>query len=339
METGISPSSNTSFRMPDKATWARIVIISAIILTVIDTIYLNILGSYQMEQEKCIIYNALPKWLFLLYEYLIEYLIIVTIGIFVAVLAEHHIRKAKRFFPRTQLLAFTYGAILPVCSCGAVPLIEIMKNRVPLRVIITFIIAAPLLNPYIVMVSYTMLGLKYTLIRIAASFVLAMVSAWLVELYARFKGIPITGGFENCTVNDCNIEEKDIFIKTLRLVRKLIPYILIGGVISLSLEYFNPKQFLENYHFTNPVIASLIMMVIGIPMYVCNGADVILLKPLLMYTDLTLGSAMVFSLTSSVVCVTSIVMLYKFLGSRLTVAMVAVIAVLSFLIGIGISFL
>jgi uncharacterized protein len=77
----------------------------------------------------------------------------------------------------------------------------------------------------------------------------------------------------------------------------------------------------------------LVMMVIGIPIYVCNGADVLLLKPLLAYTDLSLGAAMVFSLSSSVVCISSIVMLSKFLGKNVTMLLVGNIILITFILG------
>jgi uncharacterized membrane protein YraQ (UPF0718 family) len=339
MENSVTANASMSFKWPSKQGWARVVIFTAIILTVADTIYLNVLGINQMERERCVVYNAMPRWLFLIYEYFVEYLIVVMIGVFGAVLVEQYLTKARRFFPKNQLLAFTYGAILPICSCGAIPLIDIMKNRVSLRVIITFLIAAPLLNPYIVMVSVSMLGVKYAVLRIVASFILAMGSAWIVDFYVRLKKLPICDTISNCDSGKCVVVEKDLFVKTLTIVKKLVPYILVGGMISFGLEWLNPKQFLENYHFTNSFVASVIMLIVGIPVYVCNGADVILLKPLIMYTDLTMGPAMIFSLTSSVVCVSSIVMLYKYLGSKITFALVVTIAILSLLIGLGIDLL
>jgi len=339
METSLTATSLLSIKWPSKSGWARFITFAAIILTVVDMINSNVMGISQMEREKCVVYASMPRWLFLIYEYLIEYVTVVLIGVFVAVLTEQYLTKVRRFFPKNQLLAFAYGAILPICSCGAIPLIEIMKNRVPLRVIVTFLIAAPLLNPYIVMVSVTMLGFKYAVLRIVASFILAIGSAWIIDWYVRLKNLPVLEAVNQCESSDCKSIEKDLYVKTLKIVKKLIPYILVGGIISFGLEWFNPKQFLENYHFTNPLVASVIMLVIGIPVYVCNGADVILLKPLIMYTDLTMGPAMIFSLTSSVVCVSSIVIIYKYLGAQITLALVITIAILSLLIGLGIDFL
>jgi uncharacterized membrane protein YraQ (UPF0718 family) len=247
-------------------------------------------------------------------------------------MVENYSRKLKRFFPRNQALAFVYGAVLPVCSCGAIPLIEVMKQRCPLRVIITFVVAAPLLNPYIVILSVSMMGLTYCLVRIAAAFALAVSVGWLVEFIGRRFLKTELGKYEVCE-SSCTIFTQDVFVKTLLVTRKVLPYILVGGLITLSLELLNPKQALSFFSFSNPWISMLIMLAIGLPFYVCNGADIVLLKPLLSFTDLSLGSSMVFSLTASAVCISSIALLSKFLGRPLTILLVACIAAMALVIG------
>jgi uncharacterized membrane protein YraQ (UPF0718 family) len=280
----------------------------------------------------------MPRWLFLVYEYFFELAVVVLLGVFASTLIEVYINKTKRFFPKNQLLAFVYGAILPVCSCGVIPLIETMKERVSLRVIVTFVIAAPLLNPYIVILAVSILGVEYALLRIVASFVLALLTGFFVDLYARRSGNIHIGKYEACNTA-CAPSDRDPFVKALRITISLLPYILIGGGISFAIEMFNPKQILTWFNFSNQWISMLVMAAIGIPVYVCNGADILLLKPLLSFTDLTQGSAMVFSLTSSAVCISSIIMLDRFLGRRLTVVLVITVTILSLLIGSCINLL
>ncbi len=334
-EANSTPYKSIFIPNPEKS--AKILVLLAISLMIADTFYMNIKGINQQNRELCIIYSSVPRWLFQIYEYFIEFAIIVLIGVFAGVLIENYFRKIKRFFPNNQLLAFTYGSVLPVCSCGVVPIIESMKERTSLKVIITFVIAAPLLNPYIVFLSFSVLGMNYAILRILSSFILAMGAGILTELVAKAFKITSIGKYEKGETN-CEVVVRDPFLKTIRITRKLIPYILIGGSISFALEYFNPKTMLNTMSFSNNFLSMLIMMAIGIPIYVCNGADVLLLKPLLAYTDLSVGAAMVFSLTSSAVCVSSIVMLFKFLGRKLTLILLANIVLICLLIGTLISF-
>lgn len=309
------------------------IVVLAISISVIHTIYMSISGVHQINRDLCVVYSSVPRWLFLIYEYFIEFLIVVIIGLFAGVLMEQYFKKIKRFFPKNQLLAFTYAAILPICSCGVIPLVETMKERVSLKVIITFLIAAPLLNPYIVFVSFSTLGLQYTLLRIAASFTLAIVAGTLTELLAGKNAISQIGKFHVCEADTCTPYANDPFVKTILMTRKLLPYIFWGGLLSYGLEYLQPKAYLQTLNFSGEWISMIIMAVIGVPLYVCNGADVLLIKPLLSYTDLTMGAGMVFSLTSASVCISSIAMLFKFLGKKITWILVGNTVLISLVIG------
>jgi uncharacterized membrane protein YraQ (UPF0718 family) len=316
---------------------ARVLVWMGLSILIIDSVYANIYGIHYMNREAlCIVYKTLPRWLFLCWEFFVEASIVVLAGVFASVLIENYNRKLKRFFPKNQLLAFLYASLLPICSCGAIPLIEVMKQRVPLRVIITFIIAAPVLNPYIIILSISIMGLKYCIIRIIASFALAVFAGILVEWIGKTFLKNELGKYEVCETN-CTVFTRDVFVKTILITKKLIPYIFIGGVISLSLELFNPKQMLSFFSFSNQWLSMLIMLVVGIPIFVCNGADIILLKPLLSFTDLSLGASMVFSLTSSAVCISSIVMTSKFLGKPLTAILVVCMGLLTLIIGVVID--
>jgi uncharacterized protein len=318
---------------------SRIIVLSVIGITIIHTIYMNLMGFSSLSHDACLVYQSVPRWFFYLYENVLELFIVVILGVFAGVLMEQYFNKIKRFYPNNQLLAFAYAAILPVCSCGVVPLIESMKARTSLKTIITFVIAAPLLNPYIVLVSFTVLGVKYALLRIITSFLLAVISGWLVELISKqFR--PFAWGQYQACATDCEvIIDKDPFVKTIKLTRKLLPYIIIAGVISFAFALINPKQYLEQMSFSHEPWSTLIMIVVGIPIYVCNGTDVVFLKPLLQYTDLTMGSAIAFSLASSAVCVSSIAMLVKFIGRNLTIALVGVITILIFIFSMLINVL
>jgi len=322
----------------DQKLIARIFIFLALGITVIDSVYMSIYGIHQQNRELCILYSSMPRWLFLGYEYFFEFAVVVLLGVFAGVLIDQYFRKIKRFFPDTQFRSFLYGSLLPVCSCGVIPIVESMKSRVKLRVIITFVIAAPLLNPYIVFLSFSVLGFKYGMLRIISSFLLAIVTGLLTEFMVRKPEAAHLGSFKVCA-EDCSVFGNDPFVKTVQMTRKLLPYIFWGGLLSFSLEYLQPKSFLQTQSFTNEWLSMLIMTAVGVPIYVCNGADVLFLKPLLAYTDLTTGAAMVFSLTSSAVCISSIAMLFKFMGSKLTLILLANLVVLTLIMGFAINHL
>jgi uncharacterized membrane protein YraQ (UPF0718 family) len=292
------------------------------------------------REALCIVYQTLPRWLFLCWENFIETFLIILLGIFAGAIIERYSYKLKRVFPKNQLLAFAYGAVLPICSCGAIPLIEVMKQRCSLRTIITFIIVAPLLNPFIVIMSFSLLGVQYAITRVVASFVLSMGAGIMVEWISKKFFKEEYGKYESCNPSGgCTAFTQDIFVKTMLLMKQIMPYILVGGLISVSLELFNPKQMLSFFNFSNQWLSMLIMLVVGIPIFVCNGADMLIMKPLLEFTDLTTGASMVFSLASSSVCISSIVITAKFLGKKMTTLLVICMGIVILAIGAIINLL
>ena len=307
---------------------ARVVVFTAILIMVADTIYMNLNGLYDGDHTKCIVFTSMPKWSFYLLENVGELFIVVILGVMIGVIAEQYFRKIKRFYPRNQMLAFAYASILPVCSCGVVPLIDSMKRRTSLKVIVTFVCAAPLLDPYIIFLSYTVLGLKYVVIRIISAFLLAYLAGWIVEL--AVKKLKWDNWTENGTCGrKCDfVAERDPFVKTMKITKKLLPYILFAGLLSFVFAMLDTKELLHGINLNAEPFSSIIMTAFGVPIYMCHGADVIFLKPFLQYTDMSLGSAMAFSLSSSAICISSIVMLSKYLGKRIAALLTGVICVL-----------
>jgi uncharacterized membrane protein YraQ (UPF0718 family) len=307
---------------------ARIIVFTAVLIMVTDTVYMNLNGLYDGDHTKCIVFSSMPKWSFYLLENVGELFIVVILGVMIGVIAEQYFRKIKRFYPRNQMLAFAYASILPVCSCGVVPLIDSMKRRTSLKVIVTFVCAAPLLDPYIIFLSYTVLGLKYVVIRIISAFLLAYLAGWIVEL--AVKKLKWDNWTENGTCGrKCDfVAERDPFVKTMKITKKLLPYILFAGLLSFVFAMLDTKELLHGINLNAEPFSSIIMTAFGVPIYMCHGADVIFLKPFLQYTDMSLGSAMAFSLSSSAICISSIVMLSKYLGKRIAALLTGVICVL-----------
>lgn len=316
---------------------ARIIVSLSILIMIVDTVYMNLNGLYDGDHTKCIVFNSMPKWSFYLLENVVELFIVVVLGVMIGVIAEQYFRKIKRFYPKNQLLAFAYASILPVCSCGVVPLIDSMKRRTSLKVIITFVCAAPLLDPYIIFLSYTVLGLKYVLIRIICSFLLSFLAGTIVELIVKRLKWDNWTEYGTCGRQCDFVADRDPFVKTMKITKKLLPYIIFAGLLSFGFALLDTKELLHNFNLNVEPYSAILMTAFGIPIYMCHGADVIFLKPFLQYTDMSIGSAMAFSLSSSALCISSIVMLAKYLGKRVAGLLTAVICILIIIFSIAIN--
>ncbi|UCE18939.1 MAG: permease [Gemmatimonadota bacterium] len=316
----------------------KLFIFSSIFVLSVDTLYKYYHGITYLKREDCILYAILPKWAFILFEHFIELILIVVVAIFAAAIIEKYFIRLKKFIPKNTLSAFIYASVIPVCSCSAIPLVPAMKDKLPFRAIITFVVAAPLLNPYIIMLSVTVLGLRYALVRIFCSFILAVASGYIAEmLYRRMKHQEL-GVWNGChTRENCMAEGKSVYEDTFMIFKKIFPFLIVAGVLSAVFDQFVPRHLFDNYDLSNHFLGTGLVILIGVPVYFCNGADVLFLQPLLQYSHLPLGTAMAFSLTSTSVCISSLILLIKFIGKKLTLTILASVVIITFLLSLGIQ--
>lgn len=297
----------------------------SLLMFALDSGYRLINNISYSNKEVCFLFNNSSKEFFLFYENFVELWLVMIFGIFCAVLLSKYFSKYGRFYPKGPVSAFLYGSLMPVCSCSTIPLLTLLKGKIKFRTIITFVMAAPLLSPIIIFLSFSVLDVKYAVLRIICSFILSVGAGFFLELFYKPEDEIALDVAVKCDKN-CMIAESSILHQTWNTAKKLIPYILIAGTLACIVSIFENDLVRYLHQGINSWYGKIAAVVIGIPMYVCNGADIFLLKPLMNNSlGLPYGSAIAFSLSSSAVCVASIVLLSKILGKKLTVLLIAYI--------------
>lgn len=79
-------------------------------------------------------------------------------------------------------------------------------------------------------------------------------------------------------------------------------------------------------------------VLVGVPLYFCNGAEVLFVRPLVVH-GFPLGTGVAFSMTSTAICATSIAMLLKVIGRWLTTVMVGCVVAGSLALGLVLNLL
>ena len=319
-----------------KRRFVRTALVVAGLFVVADNVYKTVEGISYLEREKCIVNKLLPEVGFILFEYFVELGIVVFLGVFLATVLEKLFVRHARFFPSNPLTAFLYASVLPVCACTAIPLVRTMQAQMKLRTIVTFIVAAPLLNPYIVVLSFSVLGVTYGVLRIACSAALAISAGFVVEAFQRGRAAISPSALRECLTDECTVGIDDLYLKTWAIFRSVLPYLLVGGAIGAGLEILLPKSTALSDLVDNSPLSTIALVLAGVPFYFCNGTDVLLLRPLVC-SGILEGTAIAFSLTSTAICITSIFMLLKFMGRRLTFVLIGHVVVVTFLMSQGIN--
>jgi hypothetical protein len=307
-------ANTTQIKLSMQQSVARIIVFTAVLIMVTDTVYMNLNGLYDGDHTKCIVFSSMPKWSFYLLENVGELFIVVILGVMIGVIAEQYFRKIKRFYPRNQMLAFAYASILPVCSCGGGTTHRLDETPHLAQGDCHLCVRCTAARPVYRLPLLHRVGTEIRRHPHHQRISVGILSRLDVEL--AVKKLKWDNWTENGTCGrKCDfVAERDPFVKTMKITKKLLPYILFAGLLSFVFAMLDTKELLHGINLNAEPFSSIIMTAFGVPIYMCHGADVIFLKPFLQYTDMSLGSAMAFSLSSSAICISSIVMLSQVSG-------------------------
>ena len=237
-----------------------------------------------------------------------------------------YISSRKLKYPKGMLGNGIFAGILPSCSCGCIPIAQAMfaTGKIPVRSIVTFIMVAPVLNPFLIVFSFQ-LGYVFTVCRVVFIFILAMLTGVLVERLAGVKTKDIfTAPAFACA--GCNKKEvpvsMDPFIIAWDMFFSLVFYLIVGIVIGNSIASFLPGIHINNL-ITSRYLGLFIVTAISLPMFLCAGQGVILLAPMMSAavmgkSFLPLGHAISFTFAGTGICLSSAPLLLKVFGKKAT---------------------
>jgi uncharacterized membrane protein YraQ (UPF0718 family) len=250
--------------------------------------------------------------------------------------------------PRASILHATFaGAILPGCSMTTVPLAAALKSRgARLGTLTAFIMISPILSPETIVLTAALLGTKFTIARIVFPVVLTVLMGLALNaLQARSirqfqlpaENLAPSDVRANCCAEDALLEGKRTFWASLTaLLHPLWIYFLAGLLAVAIVQAILPPQDIARY-LHGGIGAYLLAAVAGIPLYVCEGAEVPLTYGLLQ-AGVGVGPAFTFMLGAVGTCIPTILMAPRIIGKTSTCIYVAVWLLLAIGGGWAISF-
>lgn len=130
-------------------------------------------------------------------------LIFIAVSFIIGILMEYLPPSKVRDFLSNKLTWLQYflgaglGAITPFCSCSTVPITAgLLKGGVPFGPTMSFLFSSPVLNPIIIALLLSLLGLKATVVYVIITFLGAMAVAWLLSRLGMEKEVKPLVNFE-----------------------------------------------------------------------------------------------------------------------------------------------
>jgi len=237
------------------------------------------------------------------------------------------------------------GVPLPVCSCGVIPVsASLRKNGASKSATVSFLISTPQTGVDSIVVTYSLMGLAFGIFRPLAALlsgILGGIFEFLLEKEdegsADIEVEPCCGGAACDVDNNKSSKEKKSFIQALRygfieLPQDISSALLIGLLVSGVISILVPEDFFASFLGSNIFLQYIVMLVIGIPVYVCSTGSVPVALALVM-KGISPGAALVFLMSGPATNAATISTIWKIMGRRSLMIYLSTIAISSLLSG------
>ena len=272
---------------------------------------------------------------------------------------ERHL-GGRRFGP--VLKASLFGVPLPLCSCGVLPTtVYLSQNGASNSAVMAFLISTPQTGVDSIIATFGMMGAVFAIYRPIVAFISGVAGGALIQKIAGKKRLDSTQlpedscGASDCADSSCNSGEtsccesdtfateqpvgseneklsiKEKLMKMFKyafveFVEDIALHFVVGVIIAALITIFIPSGFFESLNISSGILAMIVMLVIGLPMYICSTSS-IPIALVLMAKGISPGAAFVFLFAGPATNAASLAVLTKSLGKKTVAVYLAITAV------------
>jgi uncharacterized membrane protein YraQ (UPF0718 family) len=186
-----------------------------------------------------------------------------------------------RLIPRHRVGGAIFGALLglcfPVCECGVVPLTRrLMKKGMPLSTGITFLLAAPVMNPIVIASTLTAFGLGQVFyLRVGLTLLIAIATGLIFSLQPDPTQIllPVSEAVMSPLISMSLTEKiRRALVITADEFFEMGRYLIVGTLLAAGMQTLLPQTFFLNVA-SGPVVSVLVMLALAILLSICSTVD------------------------------------------------------------------
>ncbi len=262
---------------------------------------------------------------------------------------------------RSVLNASLLGIPLPLCSCGVIPTgISFYKSGASKGSSVSFLISTPQTGVDSILVTYSLLGLPFAIIRPIIALITGYAGGMLANRFDKQdNGVETTktAETESCcseesaeSKQDCSCGDscetkpskqnsklhtmfKYAFVDFLQDISK---WLIIGLILAALISVLIPDNFFAKF-IGNDFIGMLVILLASIPLYICATSSVPVAAVLLM-KGVSPGAALVFLMAGPATNAATITVLNKVLGRKTTLAYLSSIILGALIFGLLIDY-
>lgn len=232
------------------------------------------------------------------------------------------------------------GVFLPVCECATVPITKgLLNKKVPLNVAITYMLAAPIVNPLVILSTYYAFdgNIKVVLLRVGVGFFIAVIAGLLMLCLSGENNIFIDNGegeLQGKCLCGCS-EIDDNSSKPIRLLKhtslefyEIGKYFIVGATLTSIFQTFVPRDII--FYFENSAVLSIIiLMAFSFLISLCSEADAFVASTFM--NRFSLGSITGFLIIGPMIDIKNTIMLFSIFKKSFVIKLLFVVFSLCFI--------
>ncbi len=187
--------------------------------------------------------------------------------------------------PGTMALVSVLGALLPLCTCGMVPLAVSLRRRgSDLKHTIAFLTAGAAVSIPVLFLTWKVLGVEWMAVRLLTSVIFGLFVGYASPVVLRAAEARSAAGASPLPVA-APPRPRARAISILRRFRgqlvEYFPWVIVSLALAAVVDSLVPRHWIHVLYGQKTVAGPLLASLSGIPFYFCSGAELPLARELL----------------------------------------------------------
>lgn len=231
-----------------------------------------------------------------------------------------------------NILAGTFGIVTPFCSCSAIPLfLAFVEAGIPLGVVFSFLIAAPMINEVAVVMLFSLFSWKVGVVYIFSGLAIAILSGWIIgklKLECWLQDWVLKTRFGTVETEQISPTFEERLQTAVAAVRdtfsKIWIYLVAGIAVGAAVHTFVPPDYLALAMNSSHWYSVPVAVLAGAPLYSCSAGAVPVVSTLI-EKGVPLGTALAFMMSVIALSLPEIIILKKVLKLPFILTFVGII--------------